>query len=241
MDRAMWNARTDNIVVVDASTRSLTWIPRDLWSPLLSDRINIAFSKGGHEKLLAALRDHEVDVDESICLLRDAVDDALRDVSVTVPVEQPLRFWYPMTPESEIEDGRKEVAFDPPSEELSGERIHQWIGARYDVAHADGSDTSRFPRQQVLIRCLIEDGFDFSRVLDDETKVSLTGDAALTEVRQVRADWHYTALDDVWPAKVEGKSVLVRRPRQVPIAPRPVPPFWRRKLAALTAAARRRS
>ena len=133
MDRSEWTANTDNIVVVDARQQSLTWIPRDLWSPTLHNRVNAAFKLGGHPMLCAALVEQGFPAAESLCLLRDAVTDALRETSVLVPVEEHLRFWYPMAPDLEIEDGRKQVEFSPPAEELSGERIHQWIGARYAV------------------------------------------------------------------------------------------------------------
>ena len=121
---------------------------------------------------------------------------------------------------------------------LSGERLHQWVGARYDVARADGSDTSRFPRQQILVRRLIEDGFDFTRVMADRALVSMTGENALAELRHVTADWHYTTMDDVWPATLDGKAVLVRRPRSAPPPARSARPAWRQTLAALGAAVR---
>jgi hypothetical protein len=249
MDRPGWGANTDNIVVVDAAERSLTWIPRDLWCPMLAHRINTAFRKGaerggkdgGHAMLRAMLVEHGYAADESLCLQRVAVVNALNNVSVQVPVETTLRFWYPLQPEHPIEDGRKMVKFDPPSAVLSGERIHQWLGARYDVEGADGSDTSRFPRQQVFVRRLIETQFDFSRLLDDPTLVSMTGAGAVAELREVRADWRFTSLDDVWPAKIEEKSVLVRRPNTDTDASVAHRPAWRRALASFSGSTRRRA
>jgi anionic cell wall polymer biosynthesis LytR-Cps2A-Psr (LCP) family protein len=212
MDRSSWAARTDNIVVVDAEVRLLTWIPRDLWSPMLGNRINTAFQRGGHATLLAALVEQGEAVDEGLCLLRDAIGTALRDVSVRVPVGERLQFWYPLEPDREIEDGKKLVEFNPPSEVLSGERIHQWAGARYDVARADGSDLSRLRRQQVLVRRLIEDGLDFTRAMADPALISMTSETALEELRQVRADWRYATMDDVVPDTIDGKAVLLRPP-----------------------------
>ncbi len=210
MDRSSWTARTDNIVVVDAEQQTLTWVPRDLWSPMLGNRINIAYQQGGHAMLLAALVEQGQAVDEGLCLLRDAVGNALRNVSVRVPVEERLRLWYPMEPEREIEDGRKLVEFNPPSEVLSGERIHQWLGARYAVDRS-GTDFTRIRRQQVFVRQLIEDGFDFTRALADPALISMTSDGAPEELRQVRADWRHAVIDDVVPEKIDGKAVLVRR------------------------------
>jgi len=209
MDRSEWTANTDNIVVVDAQQQSLTWIPRDLWSPTLHNRVNAAFKLGGHPMLCAALVEQGVPAAESLCLLRDAVTDALRETSVLVPVEEHLRFWYPMAPDLEIEDGRKQVEFSPPAEELSGERIHQWIGARYAVT-GPSSDLFRIARQQVLVRRLLEDGFDFTRALANPQSVSSTGASALDELREVRGDWRYEVIDDVVPEKIDGMAVLVR-------------------------------
>jgi anionic cell wall polymer biosynthesis LytR-Cps2A-Psr (LCP) family protein len=209
MDRSEWTANTDNIVVVDARQQSLTWIPRDLWSPTLRNRVNAAFKLGGHPMLCAALVEQGFPAAESLCLLRDAVTDALREMSVLVPVEEHLRFWYPMAPDLEIEDGRKQVEFSPPAEELSGERIHQWIGARYAVT-GPSSDLFRIARQQVLVRRLLEDGFDFTRALANPQSVSSTGASALDELREVRGDWRYEVIDDVVPEKIDGMAVLVR-------------------------------
>ena len=209
MDRSEWTANTDNIVVVDAQQQSLTWIPRDLWSPRLHNRVNAAFKLGGHPMLCAALVEQGFPAAESLCLLRDAVTDALRETSVLVPVEEHLRFWYPMAPDLEIEDGRKQVEFSPPTEELSGERIHQWIGARYAVT-GPSSDLFRIARQQVLVRRLLEDGFDFTRALANPQSVSSTGASALDELREVRGDWRYEVIDDVVPEKIDGMAVLVR-------------------------------
>ena len=47
LDRDGWTANTDVIVIADASKRRLTWVPRDLWSPMINDRINAAFTHGG--------------------------------------------------------------------------------------------------------------------------------------------------------------------------------------------------
>jgi anionic cell wall polymer biosynthesis LytR-Cps2A-Psr (LCP) family protein len=210
MDRSEWTARTDNIVVVDRDTNTLTWIPRDLWSPTLRNRVNVAFQRGSHAMLLAAVADHGFGATESLCLLRDAVALALREIAVEVPVEEHLRFWYPMQPDLEIEDGRKLVEFHPPGETLSGERIHQWLGARYAV-EGPSSDLYRIRRQQTFVRRLLEDGFDFGRALVDPELISITSARVWDDLRLVRADWHFAVVDDVVPRKIDGMAVLVRR------------------------------
>ena len=179
---------------------------------MLGDRINTAFQHGGHATLLAALVEQGMPVDDGLCLLRDAVGIALRDVVVGVPVEERFQFWYPMEPDRLIEDGKKLVEFNPPSEVLSGERIHQWLGARYAVGRG-GSDFFRIRRQQVFVRRLIEEGFDFTRAVANPELISMTSEGACDELRQVKADWPHTIMDDVVDEKIDGKAVLVRRPR----------------------------
>ena len=87
------------------------------------------------------------------CVTREATEAALADVSVTVPVPARMVFEYPLEPTARIEDGSKTITFEPPAERLSGERIHQWLGARA------GSDLHRITRQQFFLRRLLERGF----------------------------------------------------------------------------------
>src|SRR5690606_8899462 len=104
-------------------------------------------------------------VAEGLCLGREAVKEGLAGAEVLMPVTRPLEFWYPLAPELEIEDGRKPVRFEPPVERLAGERLHQWIGARYSDADADAGDLRRIERQQELLAVMLGEGFDFARFL----------------------------------------------------------------------------
>lgn len=141
-------------------------MPRDVWCPEVGDRINTAYRSGGHDGLLRGLRSLGFRVDHSVCIPRAATERFLGTVTVDVPIERPLRFWYPLSPQSRIEDGRREVDFDPPGEILSGERIHQWIGARTSRdAGERGSDLDRIQRQQVLVRALLRQGSELSAVV----------------------------------------------------------------------------
>src|SRR5207245_438534 len=129
-------------------------------------------------------------VQHSLCLARVAVERALADVDVVVPVERALSYWYPLHPQARIEDGKKVVRFDPPAERLRGERVHQWIGARYAVDRP-ASDFERLARQQVLVRRLLEEGYPFDRALVDPEQVSSSDPATLDELRSVRATWAF--------------------------------------------------
>jgi hypothetical protein len=160
LDRDEWSANTDIIVVADDHRRRLTWVPRDLWSNRLHGRINRAVSRGGCTELICALAEFGFVCDAGLVLRRSATEAALASVTVTVTVSRRLDFWYPLAPTLALEDGRKQISFSPPAELLSGERIHQWIGAR-KLVDGRGSDLSRLRRQHVFLRALLRQGFDF--------------------------------------------------------------------------------
>ena len=50
MDRAGFGENADVIVVADPEAETLTWVPRDLWSERLGNRIARAYARGGHER-----------------------------------------------------------------------------------------------------------------------------------------------------------------------------------------------
>lgn len=229
MDSDSWMARTDNIVVVDAKRRRLVWVPRDLWSDVVGDRINEAFARGGHELLRAAVREHGFRAESSVVLLRSGVERVLDGIRVTVPVDRRLSYWYPLAPTSRIEDGRKLVVFEPPREALSGERIHQWVGARRsaDVPPPMLPDLDRIERQQVLVRALVQDGFAFTRVLEDPALTSVAGSQALDVLGAVRAAWRFETFRRFQPATIEGKMVLLGRRRRLLSRPRTLGPVGR--------------
>jgi hypothetical protein len=210
LDRDDWGANTDNMVVVDPARKLLLWVPRDIWCPSFGDRINTAFARGGHALLQAALGEIGIGVAHSLCLRRIAVERALDGLSITVPVPAPLDLLYPLAPRTFIEDGRKVVRFRPPEERLEGERIHQWIGARQVLSGKSG-DLMRIGRQHVFVRRLLETGFDFRAAVADPRQISSSSSTALDEAGAVRRDWRFATLDDVRPARIQGKEVLLRK------------------------------
>ncbi|WP_055048733.1 glycosyltransferase [Devosia sp. A16] len=209
LDRDDWSANTDVIVLVDPVMRHLTWVPRDLWVPGLDDRLNAAFARGGGALLIEALAEVRLPVEGLLCLRRAATEAALAGVEATVPVSEPMDFWYPLTPTQPIEAGRKQISFRPPSERLSGERLHQWIGARTRVSGA-GSDLQRIERQQVLVQALLADGFDFAATLADRGLFRTTGRDPIPILSMVRRDWSCCLFDSVSDATINGKAVLIR-------------------------------
>jgi hypothetical protein len=130
-------------------------------------------------------------------------------------VIEAVDFWYPLSPTEPIEEGRKLVRFDPPAETLSGERIHQWLGARLRPDRAS-SDLERIERQQVFVRTLLDDGFDFGRVLARSQLVSASSEAAVQELEQVTSEWSFETLGPVAPETIDGMMVLVLRKSRLP-------------------------
>lgn len=208
MDRPGWESNTDVIVVVRPRRRDLLWVPRDLWSERIGERINRAFAGGGHDALLDALRGAGVRVGHGVCVPRELCEEVLDGIEVTVPVEEPLRYWYPLAPALPIEDGRKLVRFDPPSERLSGERLHQWLGARIAVGRPS-SDLERIARQQVALRVALRQGLSLEAWVD---RPSLSDPRALEELSAVTADWRLRTLTDFAPGTAaNGDKVVFRR------------------------------
>jgi hypothetical protein len=210
MDRPEFGANTDVLVLADAERRHLLWVPRDLWCEGLGTRVNRAYAQGGHGRLAAALAEHNLAVDGSVCLLPGAIATAFDGVTVAMPVRERMEFWYPLEPLRPIEEGRKRVVFEPPVEMLAGERIHQWLGARYRI-DLPGTDLDRIERQQQMVAVLLGEGFDFARFLASAADVRLSAPSALDELRAVRWDFRAGTLSGLMPEMIGGKDVLVRR------------------------------
>jgi hypothetical protein len=204
MDRAGFAANTDILVLAQPEARRLLWVPRDLWCDGLRDRINTAYAAGGAAWLIAALAEHGLAAQQCLCLSREATEAALAGARVIVPVPAPMEFDYPLSPTQAIEEGSKRIRFNPPFEVLTGERIHQWLGAR------GGSDLHRLERQKVFLRRLLERGFDFRQFVANPRWVQHSDASALAEVAQVRPDWAFETLPNLSPRRINGKLVLVR-------------------------------
>ena len=219
LDRDFWSANTDNIVIADPATKSLTWIPRDLWCPSLSHRVNKAFARGGVEGLVSALGELGFACDHAGVLRRSATERAAMSISVDVPVEKKLDFWYPLHPTQPLEEGQKIVSFRPPSERLSGDRIHEWLGARKRSAvpgmRGLDNDWQRMRRQQVFVLALIEQGFDFSFLLTDKDLVQVSSGDGLRELALIDATWRLNSFDDVRDETIDGMRVLVKASERV--------------------------
>jgi hypothetical protein len=174
MDRDYWTARTDVIVIVSLEENKLMWVPRDIYCELINDRINVAYALGGSELLIKCLNEYKVtskyNILGCVCLLPALVNEYVKYIkSIKVPVENDIKFDYPLRRNKPIEEGSKVIEFKAPFEILSGERIHQWIGARYCIPLSLYlyPDLHRIMRQQILTRVLIDKKFDFGFILDN--------------------------------------------------------------------------
>jgi anionic cell wall polymer biosynthesis LytR-Cps2A-Psr (LCP) family protein len=211
MDRPGWRTRTDNIVVVRPRRRELVFVPRDLWSTLHGDRINTVFAHAGHEAFRTALREYGLRVSSSLCVRREAAGVLADRVDVEIPVTKALRFRYQHSPLEPIEDGWRWIEFNPPAERLRGERVHQWLQARFAPDPFIAGDIRRIERQQAFVAALLSQGFPFGDVLDlGEDMVSMDGDP-LADLRRVRSDWRMRTVGPVVPATIDGRKVILQR------------------------------
>jgi len=158
MDRNNWKARTDIIVFINPIKKLLKWIPRDLYSETIKNRINLAYAFGGQELLLKCLNELKIHAKYCICVLPECFEENIKHINtIRIPVSKPMSFYYPLHRHKEIEKGKRIINFNPPSEILSGDRFHEWIGARYqvktDIAYPD---FDRIKRQQLLLKELLK-------------------------------------------------------------------------------------
>ena len=211
LDRNWWGARTDINILVETRTQSLTWIPRDMYVPSLKNRINSVFYTGGdHERYRAAADELGFPSDYSITVMPYATMQAFKDVKVTVPVPYKMKFKYPLKPVTDIHLGEKIIEFNPPQEILSGERIHQWIGAREWVGppRPPTQEFYRIQRQQVFLKKLLEKKFDFGLIPSEG--VSVSDPKAYDDLKQVDEKWNLIIFDRAIFQKINGMSVLTK-------------------------------
>lgn len=202
-----WMGRTDVIVVVDPPARTLTWVPRDLWSEGAGCRLCAVYRQTSHAGLIGALAEHGLAVDHSVCLSRTASEAVLRDLRVTVPVERPMAFWYPTRHDRDTEEACKRVTFRPPEEWLRGERIHQWLGARHGAPPPP--DLDRIRRQQAFVMALLEQGDEWQQGIEEVGPVSISSPAAIDDLRAVSPAWRMETFGRLVNAERLGQIVLV--------------------------------
>jgi hypothetical protein len=210
MDRDSWQARTDVLVLVDGAARQLVWVPRDLYCVTLGDRVNGSWAAGGFPALRLALLEHGIWIRWSVCVRRAATEAFARELTVTVPVDEPLEFDYPLSPHRTTAEASRKVSFRPPAEVLQGMRIHEWIGSRYGKRRT--GDLERIRRQQIFVRALLEAGTRFAPWFPRGELVEIAGHGALEELSSVSPSWEMGTLGWLRPRTIRRKMVLVRPP-----------------------------
>lgn len=216
LDEDAWHGRTDNIVIVEPKRKRLLWIPRDLWCNKINNRVNVAFRRGGHDLLMRSLNEYGFNLISRICFKRSSIAIIFRDPRVWVPVKQVMKFRYPLEPMRPIGDGRKLVTFEPPSEFLSGKRIHQWLGARI-TPDGTGTDLDRIDRQKIFLRRLLEQQFNFIELIEDSEDFSVSGAGAIDDIRKVGLDWRFETSGPLEDATIERRRVLIKQRRIAPL------------------------
>jgi len=204
------DGNTDNIVLVDVTKKKLTWIPRDLYVFHIRQRLGHAFGRDGSRGLLRALRSLGFDVKYNICISHGDVRKVLDSLTITVPVELAADYYYPVVAFEPIEKGKKIISFFPPYEVLSGERIHQFLGARFRVNkedYVDFSDFERIKRQMVFVKQLLIERFDFSVFVKQEMLASEK--EALKLISLVNAQYECHLYRNCRPVTVNKASVLI--------------------------------
>jgi anionic cell wall polymer biosynthesis LytR-Cps2A-Psr (LCP) family protein len=202
---------TDNLVFINFKEKSITWIPRDLYSFYLKKRINFAFKKGGHVLLLRALKKLGFSAQYSMYIPLQTTQKVLSDVKITVPMPYVADYYYPLEVFQPIENGKKIISFQPPCEFLEGERIHQFLGARYRVNstdYLDFSDYERIMRQMLFIKQMLVEHFDFKLFLEYEYSISHF--KVLELLSLVDASYRLKLYRNCTSIRYSGQQVLVR-------------------------------
>jgi hypothetical protein len=123
-----------------------------------------------------------------------------------------MKFWYPLHPTRPIEEGKKSIVFNPPGESLSGEKIHQWIGARITFDKGN-SDLIRIERHITFLRCLLEQNFDFTRLITNKEYFSTYRSSVFEDLMQVIANWKLEILGPVEHKKIGKMLVVIKKSR----------------------------
>lgn len=209
MDRNSFKARTDIIILFDFDSKKIKWIPRDLYSPLLNNRINRAYAKGGEELLLNCLKELNINADYVVCVLPDCFEENIKIIdNINVPVEKKMSYYYPLNRHVPIEEGKKIIDFDPPFEKLQDDRFHEWIGARYNITPIKTyPDFDRIERQQILLSELLKKNINY--VYSEKNAKGINEDV-LRLFKTINSDWKMDKLliNDYKVSKIGKMSVL---------------------------------
>ncbi len=221
MDRNAWTANTDIIVIIIPNKKTLLWVPRDLYCELINNRINKAYCKGRAELFLKSINSYDFDfnVTNCVCLFPSAIEKYIDKIkSIEVPVNIKREFKYPLHRHKPIEEGFKIITFNEPSETLTGDRFHEWIGARYAVNPKGfiGTDFDRIYRQQILVKEILKKNID---IIDnnDIDYINNSQDIrgldinVINILKTVDSTWSFNTIDKLVSKRINNKLVLVTK------------------------------
>lgn len=192
MDRNSWIARTDVIIICNPDNKKLFWIPRDLYCERISNRLNTAYGKGKDTLVIECLKDFGINVKYCICILPNLINEnIIRLGEITVPIAITRHFYYPLHRHTNIEDGKRLIQFTAPNEILAGDRIHEYIGARFaadsKLIPKHFPDFDRIRRQQNLLKQLLLKKSIFH--YEDEKNIQGINDSVIQILRSVDDSW----------------------------------------------------
>jgi anionic cell wall polymer biosynthesis LytR-Cps2A-Psr (LCP) family protein len=221
MDRNEWTANTDIIVIVIPSQKKLVWIPRDLYSETINNRINKAFCKGRTDLLLKCVNaiGFNFNIEHCICLWPTSIEKFINKIgSIEVPVKTTRELKYPLHRHKPIEEGFKVITFNEPSEILTGDRFHEWIGARYAVKPKGliGCDLDRIIRQQILIKELLNKNVDLNIIdgeiiknIEDIKDIRGLNVETIQILKSIDSSWSISTIKHLDNKRINNKSVLI--------------------------------
>jgi anionic cell wall polymer biosynthesis LytR-Cps2A-Psr (LCP) family protein len=214
MDRNSWLQNTDIIILFNFKDRTIKWIPRDLYSPLLNYRINFAYAKGGEKLLLECLKELNIIADYVVCVLPKCFEENIKRIgSILVPVKNKMHYYYPLHRHSPIEKGRKIVKFSPPYEILFEDRFHEWIGSRYNITPINTiyPDFDRIERQQILLNELLKN--NIKNYVYSEKNTKGINNEVLFLLKTIDSSWKIEKLlsSDYICKRINKNSVLIKK------------------------------
>jgi hypothetical protein len=166
MDRNYWLARTDVIIICDSAKKLIYWLPRDLYCLRIKNRLNTAYAKGKDTLVMECLKDIGITVKYCVCILPHLINENIiniGEINISIPITR--NFYYPLHRQAPIENGKRLITFTAPNEILAGDRIHEYIGARYvadnDIPTPYFPDFDRIRRQQKLLKTLLQKKYKF--------------------------------------------------------------------------------
>lgn len=221
MDRDSWFARTDVIIICNPDKKLLYWLPRDLYCTRICNRLNTAYQKGQDTLVIECLNDVGIAIKHCICILPILINENIMKIGeINIPIGQTRRYFYPLHRHKPIEEGKRLITFTAPNEILTGDRIHEYIGARYAADdHFKPSikipshypDFDRIRRQQNLLKHLLITKYVFHYA--DEKNIRGVNESVIQILKMLDDSWQIETISETQYTLcvINKMSVLVKK------------------------------